>query len=848
MGGIVILIVKSVKEERLMKKVLNCFLSVILLANMCIFPAKVTAAVRPVTSLVNIISGGDFESGIPSNVTYINKTSNWYGELRIDADPFDGGDGVLRVYDSSTTEATGFLIKDISTTNSKLYIEADVLLESDSKADVFFSDDGGWYDYQIQQSSGLNMTVSTKIRANNTEWKRFTTTLEDDGDSNTNVWFFTRGKVPFFVDNLAIYDMANAYEIAAPAGVTVDPVSYTVVTGKNMTNAGDTVRFTVDAPMGYRVKAATVNGVEATAAGNDEFTFVMPSADASIEFTTEKKTHETTLVDVLPGGDMENGIPSGIRFDSWYGRGSIVEDPFDPSNKVLYTKGANSQAAGTAVMFSSIETTNKKWHIDARVLNGVTEHTDIFFTDAFGWYDNHTLVNTGNYVTVSNRVYASGSAWNEYHVTLEDDGDKETGIWLWTKDGSKPFYADDIRVYDVTNAYAIMASDEVTIDPVSYAVVDNKKMANAGDCVRITAPPGYVVYMDGEPLVEDEDGVFLMDMPERAVNITAEEPTLENLIKNGDFSDGTVGNFYAEFASTAGHTVTVTDGALKFTAENELPEGTTPLVVYPYNMAAGEKYFFTYKARKGEGMTAVEMYSGTKNGEEFSNYQPLAEDGTFNQYTTEFIPTADGSAIHFYPKAVDGEYSAGTYYIDDVELYNVTNAVTVDFEIRDDIEVTYEVDNENGKKVIIDSANNRIYAEEGARILFTVTNPEEGETIDIEDESVELVDEYTYCYTTRNVDDVITVGYSNTVTIESVSYISRNAVLYSKKDLECVVVAATFDSNGKTTKAVPIDVKVGADSTATIDLKAFSTIKGVKLFIWNSLAEMDPIIEAYEIQ
>lgn len=829
-----------------MKKVFICFLSAIMLTNMYTFPSKTEAAVKTETSLVNIIDGGDFENGIPTNVVYINKTDDWYGKLEIAADPLDSSNSVLRAYDSSTTEGTGFLIDEIATQGKKWYVEADVMLESNSKADVNFSDDGGWYDYQKWQETGLYAAVSTKIRANNTEWKHLVTTLEDDGDANTNVWFFAKGKVPFFVDNLSIYDMTNAYEIEPTDGVTIDPLSYTVIGGKNMANAGDRVKLTVDIPMGYMVETITVNGVAATAVDRKTFTFEMPAAVATIEFTTAKRSHVTSLVNVVEGGDMENGIPSAITFDSWYGRGTIIEDPFDSSNKVLYTRGANSKAAGTAVMFRNIETTNKKWHIDAKVLNGVEEYTDIFFTDSFGWYDNHTLVSTGNYITVSNKVYASGTKWNEYHVTLEDDGDESTGIWLWTKNGSKPFYADDIRVYDVTNAYAIMASDEVTIDPVSYAVVDNKKMANAGDCVRITAPQGYVVYMNEEPLVAEEEGVFFVDMPESNVTITAQEPVLENLIKNGDFSDGTAGKFYAGFEIEEGHTVSVEDGALKFVAENER-SAEAPLVIYPYNLTAGARYLFSYKAKKGDGMNAVEMYSGTKTGGDFSNYQPLSEDGAFNQYYTEFIPSADGTDIRFYPKAIDGVYSGGAYYLDDIELYNVTNAAKVSFNTASDIEITCEIEAQNNKKAILDPVNNVVYAEKGAVISFTIINHDESKSVNVIGENVEHVHGNTYRCTAGYMDETISVDYASDVRIQSVNYMKKQAVIYSDKDLECVVVAATFNSNGKTVDAVPVDVTIEANSTATVDLSAFSTIKGVTLFIWNNLTDIDPIIESYVI-
>ncbi len=829
-----------------MKKIL-AFILLIMISTITLVFHTVAYAENNKTSLVNIIDGGDFESGIPSNVVYINKTNDWYGKLEIAQDPFDASNSVLKVYDSSTTEGTGFLVDRISTSGKKWYIEADVLLVSDSKANVNFSDDGGWYDYQKWQDTGLFAAVSTKVSANNTQWKSLAATLEDDGDDNNKVWFFAKGKIPFFVDNLTIYDMTNAYEIGVTEGVTIDADSYTVVGGKNMANAGDTVKFTIDAPMGYSVKTVTVNGVVATAVDKNTFTFVMPSAGATIEYTTEKRSHITSLVNVVEGGDMENGIPSAITFQSWYGMGSIVTDPFDESNDVLYVSRADSTAAGTAIMFKDISTIGKRWTINARVLNGAQEYTDIFFTDQFGWFDYQTQVSTGNYVTVSNKVYASGTQWSYLSTTVSDDGDSDLNLWLWIRKGSKPFYADDIRIYDVTNAYSITASDDVTIDPASYAVIDNKKMANAGDCVRITAPEGYIVYMNGEQLVADERGVFLIDMPENSVNITAEEVSLVNLIENGDFSDGTVGEFYAGFGAESGHYVSVEDGALKFTAENELEDGVTPLVIYPYNVTAGERYFFSYKARKGDGMNAAEMYTGTKTGGDFSNYQPLSEDGTFNQYYTEFIPSADGTDIRFFPKAVDGVYSGGTYYLDDVELYNVTSVAKLSFDTAADIEITCGIDTQNNKKVILDPVNNVVYAEKGAVISFTVINPDESKTISVTGENVEQISENTYRCTAGYADKIISVAYVSDVRIQSVNYLTKKVVISSDKDLECVVVAATFNSNGRTIKAIPIDVTVEANGTATVDLSAFYEIKGVTLFIWNNLTDIDPVIESYVI-
>ncbi len=552
------------------------------------------------------------------------------------------------------------------------------------------------------------------------------------------------------------------------------------------------------------------------------------------------ESYATSLVNLVTGGDMEGKDANIVSIDpstSYYPDPAYVEDPDNSSNTVMSVTGVAGNGQPIVTLADYMPVTGHTYALSAK--HRGTMNPFLFFNKLWPWVGDPN--GTVGVYDITN------TAWYDISIKQTIPNNDPSGLMFgYSNTSGNSFMLDDLSVYDVTNAYTIVTTDTITVDPLCYVVVDGAKMTNAGDIVKFKAPAGEVVRIDGEVVEPEADGSYTFEMPAANVSISTSEPSLVNLIEGGDFSDGTVGEFLALYAANLGHEVTVEDGALKFTAAEPLPTWATALTYYPYNLLAGEKYYFTYKAKKGE-TDATEMFVRAGGNDMFTGTMkanPINAD-EFTQFGTEYTYSEDSGGISFFMQAIDGIYPHGTYYLDDVELYNITDAITVNFDVLGDAEIVYE-DASNGEKVVIDPVNNKVYAEPGAIILFTVADPEEGKGVAVE--GAEWTgDGYTYYYEVGAQDATITAGHIAGVRFEEVNYTNKNAVLYSEGSLSCIVVAAAFDGNNNMVKAVPAPVTVTAGSTATIDLSAFDSIEGVKLFVWNNLTDIEPIIEAYTI-
>ena len=390
------------------------------------------------------------------------------------------------------------------------------------------------------------------------------------------------------------------------------------------------------------------------------------------------EVYETSLVSVISGGDFENGIPGNLTFTAGYGTGTVVADPLDGTNNVLYMGGSTNTNA-TFIGLPANTSDDKKWYMDADVY--AANSTYVYFSDGWGWYDYATQQSTGQYVSVSTYATATNTAWTKLQKTVEDDGDATKSLWLWTRSKDSPFYIDNLKLYNVTNAYEITVPAEVTVDPLSYAVINGNMMANAGDTIRLTAQEGYTLSVGGNELTPEEDGSYLYEMQAANLVVTATPPiyitTLENIVIGGDMESGTsnivsIGEGNSYYPQPAYVKDPENDKNTVMSVTGVSGQGQPLVEVKGYTPITGHTYSFTAKLRGTMSPFFVTSKLWPYGGDP---YGTVSITGITNSEWKDVAVTH--TATDASPRALIFGYSntsGNSFKLDDVSIYDITNA------------------------------------------------------------------------------------------------------------------------------------------------------------------------------
>lgn len=251
--------------------------------------AAITAAAIPPgaayeqggTTLVNLVKNGDFENGMPEDFTTAEERRGSVSRIAVKS-------GFAGVYTCSGEDAGV----------ANILTGADINVGKNTKAAYSYKIAGDgqtrivdWRSNYETIDAGLypNFKTVSGILERQTSNGEYAAVVSADGWSGKHflhqIGILDGASAPpgarFYIDDIEVYDITDAYEINADSRVILDEGSYARINGKNMTNAGDKVSFTVKEREGYSIAGVYVNGDEAVNE-NGRYIFTMPENDADI--------------------------------------------------------------------------------------------------------------------------------------------------------------------------------------------------------------------------------------------------------------------------------------------------------------------------------------------------------------------------------------------------------------------------------------------------------------------------------------------------------------------------------------------------------------------------------------
>ena len=750
-----------------------------------------------VTSLENLISGGDME-GQNSSVYAGNSE---YGSYQT-AD----GNTYYKVASTNASDPRAAVVlyrPDTAPTGRTFRAVADVWTDDGAT----HSDFGLGYAWNTVKAaatiSGAKKTVDLSM------------TYEDTTVKSICLLIKSAGKKGFSMDNASIYDVTDAYKLIADEEIIINSASYALIGKDKMANAGDTIKFTVGEPAnGYVVTGVSVDGADVTKEADGSYTFTMPAADAKITVIKEKLAYATSLENLITGGDMEGQNSSVYAGNSEYGSYQTVD-----GNTYYKVASTNTSDPRAAVVLGRIDPapTGRKFRVIADV-----------WTEDNATYSDFGLGHAWNVVKESTTISGEKKTV-DLSMTYEDTTVKSICLLIKSA-GKKSFSMDNAAMYDVTNAYKLTADDEITIDSASYTVIGKDKMANAGDTVKIAVgepDAGYIitgVSVEGADVTKEADGSYTFTMPAADTKIVvnkeklAHRTSLENLISGGNMEKENCSISIANLYNTLTWSYEEDNDGLYGKVLKVIDTRENGCITY-FNSQIGHTYAINANVKTD---SKVDVYVASEN---FGKNRAIISTNSWARLSVEH--TAIGEKTWIWHNAANN-----AMYLDGLSVYDITNAkrITAPDEIVID-PVSYIV--YKGKKI----------TNAGDVVKFTAP---EGVIVKVNDEIITPDSDGSYTFTMPIIDAVITTQVKE-VDIKEVNYDSKEAVISSLNSLSCIVFAASYDEYDKLLNVVSAPVTVAAGGTATIDLSAFDSIEGVRLFIWNNLTDIKPVTESYTI-
>ncbi|GEM_PF-3844332 len=477
-------------------------------------------------------------------------------------------------------------------------------------------------------------------------------------------------------------------------------------------------------------------------------------------------------------------------------------------------------------------------------------------TDHTYWYSFDAKSSTSNWVNLwgHSGIFSDGrlvkGGWQTFSGTCTPTATR-VGVYHSGNGPFTPYYVDNVKIYDITNAHTITPDANIVLDPECVVTIDGAQKTNAGDTVRFTLKPGYAaepgaVTMNGEPL-QAADGLYTFKMPAEDVVLRAEvkEAELVNLIPDGDMESGK-SSFQAPYAAQ-GMSLTYETKAgntyLCFDATgNTASSWATSLLLYPYAPKANNKYYYSFRAKCSEETAAALNTSGITlwftSNDTGLGVSKWAARSSFGKYTGTFTAKADGLDLRWF-----GQNSAkpelankAKYYIDDVEIYNITNAVEIAYNA-----VGAAIMPRSTGEYVVDDVNQKIYAKPGAVITFDV-KPITEEGKHVKADGFTKVNDTTYTYTVSENAEIAIEYLDNISYVVNGNEIAVTAFSAGPRKL----IAASFDG-GEMTGAWIGDAATTAPGQTVTFVPEVESLENVKFFCWDDLDSMQPQKNVYKI-
>ena len=501
------------------------------------FAGIVTVNAAEVSSspFTNLVENGDMED-ITNNNWVASKNSSG-SVVKIVEDSSDPSNHVVQFDGSENTGTMSYLYYSVAIAkNHKYYISYKIRLVECKDANVTkcyaYNGNNGTYSTDTQplkrpEISTEWTTRSQIVTTGNSDATSFNLKiLYDPASMNNNV-----KKVIFEVDDVVVYDFANAKELILPENTTIvsgaeaiemtDADTLEQVT-KYYSKAGEEVKLQYTGDM-----ALSIEGVNVTSDG-DVYTFTMPDADTTVTLVERPKQAFENLVE---NGDMED-----VENIKWVALDevdlvgiSIVEDTTDSTNHVLQYDGSNvtNDSSRSFMSYNNLLTKGNTYYYSYKIRLVKCENKDIskFYAYNSNHTGNHNLHRpeiVSDWITRSG-VFTPQSSTSFNFKIISDQGSSSSNV-------AKVIYEiDDVVVYDFTNIYEIELPKNTNLVEggkrldVTNNATELKQVphyyAKSGDEVKLEYTGKEALSFEGATATLDGN-TYTFTMPEEKVTVT----------------------------------------------------------------------------------------------------------------------------------------------------------------------------------------------------------------------------------------------------------------------------------------------------------------------------------------
>ena len=839
------------------KRLISMFLSLVMVIS-CL-TAIPTIAQAEGTGFTNLVDDPGFDGTLNTNEWVMSTSAE--GTITIETDTKDSTNKVLRVDCSENTKSISYvnfkdngtgiakgtyymyckvrLAQEDATTDANHYFLANAMsgLTTNYSATRPAITKDGWAEcYGVWTVTSDNAAVGFKI-------------INTQNKTGNNV-----AKAVYEIDDIKIYNMANAKTITLPTGAEF--ASDNVVKShdnKYYANAGSTVSVNYEKD-GYTLTADTAD----IAQNGNTYTFTIGSSNVTISEVEE--TSSTEFVNLVADSGFDGTYDANVWAMSTSAEGTITfeTDTKDSTNKVLRVDCSGNTKSISYVNYKSL---NKgTYYIHFKVRLAEKDST----TDA-----NHYLL--------ANSMSGITSNYSATRPAITKDGWSECyGVWTVTADNSnvgfkvintqgtassnvaKAVYEiDDFTIYNLATAKNITVPEDVnfTSDNVVKSH-DGTYYAVQGSEVAFTyAKDGYSLTAEGAELIQNgNEYTFTVDSTAVTITEVKEAVTeFENLVADPGF-DGTLDTakwVMSTSANAKGEVSIVTDtkdennNVLRVDCSSNGDESTRISYVNYKSLDKGT-YYLHCKVRLADVdqpehdnyyMYAASL-SGIDNIYWDATRPAMTKDGWAECYGV-FTVAADNSSVGFKIIYTQGTQShnvgKAVYEIDDIVIYDLASASNIAVPTG----VEFTSDN------VVKSHDSTYYAINGNDVAFTYGG--EGlEALYIDGEEATATDG-VYSHTVA--DDVLVLAVANQANEDTVKYAYTAGTPYAifTEDATVTLIVAGHSDDGVLSEFLVSEVTGNAgeqlDLSTVENFKAVTGWANKTIFTWDGVETLNAIRE-----
>ena len=829
------------------KRLISMFLSLAMIIS-CL-TAIPTIAQAEVTGFTNLVDDPGFDG------TYADgyDKSEWVmsgsaeGKITIETDTKDSTNKVLRIDCSENTKNISYVnFKDESTGIAKgtYYMYCKVrLAQKDATTDAN-------HYFLANSMSGLTTNYNaTRPAITKDGWAecygKFTVTSDNASvgfkiisqQSGTNSTSKNVAKAVYEIDDIKIYNMADAKTITLPAGANF--ASDNVVKAhdnKYYANAGSAVSVT------YEKDGYTLTGADFTQNGNT-YTFTMGSSDVTI--SEIEKTTSAEFVNVIKDPGFDGTLDANWSMNTYAtGDIEIVTDKKDATNTVLRVDCTDNTKNISYVEYQNLPEGTYYLHCKIRLADVDQPAADNYYV-----YENRL---SGQITKYPNAVApeVTKDDWAECYGVFKKTAAQNIGFKITSERANSAnikdaiYEIDDVVIYNLATAKNITVPEDVefTSDNVVKSH-DNTYYAVQGSEVAFTyAKDGYTLSAEGAELAQNGNAyTFTVDATD--VTITEQAPAVtefKNLVADPGF-DGTLSANWSMNTYATGNFEKVTKADGNNVLRADFTENTKNISYIEYQNLDAGTYYMSCKIRLADDNEADTAYVyvnrlGGVDNIYWDAVRPAVTKGDWSECYGVFTKTATQN-IGFKIIASQGNsndnISKAIYEIDDFKVYDLANANNIAVPTG----VEFTSDN------VVKSHDSTYYAINGNEVTFNYAG--EGlEALYIDGEEATAT-EGVYSHTVEA--DTLVLAVANQAEEGTVKYAYTAGTPYAifTKDATVTLIVAGHSDEG-VLNSMNVAVIAGTageilDLSTVEEFEAISGWANKTVFTWDGVATLNPI-------